>query len=201
MWQKHVFFSLICSNPSALSCNRLYGVPVTLTYSISQHHSFAHRTDGHQGSLYSCWSKLSPIEINGLVTWQLSIVNEASVKVIYLITVFYFISLVVFLSVTHWVISLQCCEKGTSSSTKGSKSWRWDIIYWTVSCRSRRWPREWPSNWSPRALNRQFLQEIKTVTGMSTQPLVKWLWLLRFLARMKVMLCLNQRLIFHWCIH
>lgn len=69
-----------------------------------------------------------------------------------------------------WAVAinhLQCCEKGTSSSTKGSKSCRWDIIYCTVSCRSRRWPREWPSNWSPRALNRQFLQNVKTMTAVS----------------------------------
>lgn len=65
------------------------------------------------------------------------------------------------------ILLLQCCVKGTSSSTKGSKSCRWDVMNCTVSWRSRRWPREWPSNWSPKALNRQFLYEEKMQTNQA----------------------------------
>lgn len=125
-------------------------------------------------SLHRFVSNFKSRDSPGAIKWQNSPLPRLDVSD--MIALFYFICWAV--SISH----LQCCVKGMSSSTKGSKSCRWDIIYWTVSCRSRRWPREWPSNWSPRALNRQFLQEAKTVTGMSLNDYREFS-LLRFLAK------------------
>ena len=49
-------------------------------------------------------------------------------------------------------------SKETSSSTKGSKSILWLLMKLTTSARWRKWLRQWPSSWSPRARNRQLLQ-------------------------------------------
>ena len=67
---------------------------------------------------------------------------------------------------TLWIISkriqfLLCLSKGTSSSTNGSKSPLWSRIYRTVSPLCFKWLRPWPSSWSPKARNRQFL--VKTM--------------------------------------
>lgn len=57
----------------------------------------------------------------------------------------------------RWHQNLPCLSKGTSSSTNGSKSSRCSDINFTTSCRCLRCPLPCPSNWSPRARNRQFL--------------------------------------------
>lgn len=54
---------------------------------------------------------------------------------------------------------IPCLSKGTSSSTKGSKSSLFSIMNLTTSIRCFRWCSIVPINWSPKARKRQLLQE------------------------------------------
>ena len=55
-------------------------------------------------------------------------------------------------------VPLPCFSNVVSSLRNGSKSALCSNMYLTTSCLCRKWLRTWPSNWSPRARNKQLLK-------------------------------------------